>query len=307
MKVLVSGSAGFVGNVLCRQLLDKGYKVKAVDNFYKGPSDGLLELSTNDNFEFQYGDVANKNHIKDMWHGVDACIHLAAIVGFPACDKRPYLAELVNYEGTKNLLEHREGRPFVNASSGSCYGKIQGLCTEDSPLNALNSYGTTKARAEQLVTNDGDNTLSFRFATGFGVSPNMRINLLVNDFVYQALTNGCLNVFQADFKRTFISVKDMGRAFVWGLENISRLNHKVYNCGDNELNWSKRELAEYICDKTGASVSFMETGTDKDQRNYEVSFDRLNNEGFKCNVSMEEGIDELIKTTPLLQITHRYM
>lgn len=306
MRVLVSGGGGFVGNVLCRDLLRRGYEVKCVDNFHKGNCDGLLSLVSQNGFEFEYGDVSNPDHAKRMWEGVDACIHLAAIVGFPACEKQPALAEAVNWHGTNFLLDHANGKPFIFASTGSVYGKVEGICNEDSPRNPLNSYGITKMRAEYNVSL-ADNTVSFRFATGFGVSANMRVNLLVNDFVHQAVFNNCLNVFQADFRRTFIHVRDMSRAFIFGLENLDRLQHKVYNCGANHLNWTKRELAEYVCEKTGASVSFMDVGVDKDQRDYEVDYSRLTNEGFKCIVSMEEGIDELIKVAPLLQINHQYM
>ena len=306
MKILVSGGGGFVGNVLCRDLLRRGYEVRCVDNFHKGNCDGLLELISRNGFEFQYGDVSNEDHIEAMWDGVDACIHLAAIVGFPACERQPALAGAVNYFGTLNLLRGKDDRPFIFASTGSVYGKVEGTCTEDSPKNPLNSYGLTKKGAETEVSNY-DNTVSFRFATGFGVSANMRVNLLVNDFVYQAYTNRCLNVFQADFRRTFIHVQDMSRAFIFGLENIDTLKHKVYNCGGNHLNWTKRELADYVSSKTGASVSYMDVGEDKDQRDYEVDYSRLNEEGFKCIVTMEEGINELIKVAPLLQINHQYM
>jgi nucleoside-diphosphate-sugar epimerase len=172
-------------------------------------------------------------------------------------------------------------------------------------LNAVSQYGINKRVAEGMIS-DEENTVSFRFATGFGVSPSMRVNLLVNDFVYQAMTSKILTIFQADFRRTFIHVRDMAKAFTMGVKNMDRWKHKVYNCGANHLNWTKRELAEYIKEQTGCFVHYEEIGKDGDQRDYEVSYNKLEAEGFKCDVDMETGIDELIKVSPILQIRHQY-
>lgn len=306
MKILVTGGAGYVGNTLCRDLLRRGYKVRCADNFWKGHADQIIELIPRNGFEFMEADVAIKEDVKKMLDGVDGIIHLAALVGFPACKKYPTLATEVNVNGTKNLVEEKGDLPMVFASTGSVYGKVEGVCTEESPLNAVSHYGVTKKLAEDLVTN-AKNSVSFRFATGFGVSPNMRVNLLVNDLVYQAVTNKSINIFQPDFRRTFIHVKDMSRAFIFGLENIEELLHKVYNCGSNDLNWTKRELAEYIKKETGCFLSYNESGVDEDQRDYEVDYSKLNNEGFHCAVSMEQGLNELIRVVPLLKIKHQYM
>ena len=308
-KILVTGGGGYVGNVLCRHLLDKGYRVKCVDNFHKGQCDAIIPLATNPNFEFEYGDVTRLEQMKEAILGCDAVIHLAAIVGFPACKSQPSLATAVNIDGTKNMLEARKSynpkMPFVYASTGSVYGKVEGICTEESPLNAVSLYGVNKRVAEEMVAAQ-DNTVSFRFATGFGVSPCMRVNLLVNDFVYQAITNKILTIFQADFRRTFIHVRDMAKAFTMGVEHMGNWKHKVYNCGANDLNWTKRELAEYVKEKTECFVHYEEIGKDADQRDYEVSYDKLEAEGFNCDVDMKTGINELIKVAPILQIRHQY-
>lgn len=309
MKILVTGGGGYVGNVLCRDLLLRGYEVRCVDNFQKGQCDALIPLVENPKFEFVHGDVTDISQAQDVIKGVDGIIHLAAIVGFPACKAQPALSNAVNIKGTQNIIAmrewHNEDIPLVFASTGSVYGKVEGICTEDSPLNAVSQYGLDKLKAEQLVS-QSPNTVSFRFATGFGLSPCMRVNLLVNDFVYQAITNGILNIFQADFRRTFIHVRDMSRAFIFGLENHKKLKHKVYNAGADHLNWTKRELAEYVTSQTGAMVHYADIGSDADQRDYEVSYARLSEEGFKCKENMEDGIQELIKVTPLLQIRHQY-
>lgn len=306
MKVLVTGGGGYVGNVLCRQLLDRGYQVRCVDNFHKGNCDAVIGLVSRPGFEFQYGDVSNGEHAQEMWKGMDACIHLAALVGFPACAAQPALATAVNVGGTRNIVEGAQGRPVVFASTGSVYGKVEDTCTEDSPLNPVSLYGINKKQAEDLVTDYG-NSVSFRFATGFGVSPNMRVNLLVNDLVYQAVTNRCINVFQGHARRTFIHVEDMSRAFIFGLERVGSLKHLVYNCGSNDLNWTKKELAEYIKKATNCFVSYDEFSEDADQRDYEVDYSRLYDEGFSCVKSMEEGIDELVKVSKVLKINHQYM
>ena len=230
MKILVTGGGGYVGNVLCRQLLDKGYQVKCLDNFNKGQCDAIIPLATNPSFEFEYGDVTVAEHMNEAVKGCDAIIHLAAIVGFPDCAAQPALAEAVNVQGTKNVIDARNNYstsiPLVYASTGSVYGKVEGVCIEESPLNAVSQYGLNKRVAEEMISNE-ENTVSFRFATGFGVSPSMRVNLLVNDFVYQAVTNKILTIFQADFRRTFIHVRDMGRAFTMGFEHMGHWKHKV--------------------------------------------------------------------------------
>tara|TARA_R110000751_G_scaffold62843_5_gene130155 strand:+ start:438 stop:1373 length:936 start_codon:yes stop_codon:yes gene_type:complete len=308
-KILVTGGGGYVGNVLCRHLLDKGYKVVCFDNFHKGQCDAIIPLAINPNFEFKYGDVTVAEQLNKAVEDCDAIIHLAAIVGFPACKAQPALADAVNVNGAMNVINARnlisKDIPIVYASTGSVYGKVEGVCEEESPLNAVSQYGINKRVAEQMMLEE-DNTVSFRFATGFGVSPCMRVNLLVNDFVYQAVTNGILTIFQADFRRTFVHVRDMAKAFTMGFEKMGGWNHKVYNCGANHLNWTKRELAEHVKEQTGCFVHYEEIGTDADQRDYEVDYNKLESEGFSCDVDIKTGIKELIKVVPILQIRHQY-
>lgn len=307
MRVGVTGCGGYVGNVLVRQLLRHGYEVLGMDNFHKGQCDALLGLVTNHKFQFMYGDVTSKDDCKKFTSQVGGIIHLAGIVGFPACKRQPALSNAVNVLGTKNIMEVRGDSPVVFASTGSVYGKVEGVCSEESPCNPLTIYGRDKLEAECIVRNAG-NSVALRFATGFGVSPCMRVNLLVNDLVYQAMTNRCLTIFEADARRTFIHVEDMATAFRVSLEKLmaNKLNHNVYNAGDNDLNWSKRYLAEYIKRSTGCLVTYAEIGKDLDQRDYAVDVSRFNNEIMKCEYLMETGINELIKVVPLLQIRHQY-
>lgn len=310
-KVLITGGGGYVGSVLCGELLNRGYQVRCMDNAYKGTLDSIIPFVTNPNFEFFDGDVTNKDDCNNAVKGVDGIIHLAAIVGFPACKKSPALAEAVNFGGTKNMLTARAREnysiPFVNASTGSVYGSVEGVCTEDSPLNGTTLYATTKRDAEQMVT-DAGNSVSFRFATGFGVSPNMRVNLLVNDFVYKAVYDKCIVVFQADFRRTFIHVRDMAESFIQGFEKLRSgdLRYQVYNAGANHLNWTKRELAEYVSGLTGCYLHFGEIGEDLDKRDYEVDYSKFEQDVTRCQVSMEQGIKELEKVVKVLRMGGKY-
>lgn len=310
-KIAVTGAAGYVGNVVCRDLLEKGYKVKAIDNFHKGHADALLSLVNNQQFEFYKGDVTCLDQMESLLSDVDGIIHLAAIVGFPACDAQPALASAVNCEGTKNVLlaavKHVPSCPLVYASTGSVYGAVDGICTEESPKNTKTLYGITKLMAEEYVMSY-PNTVSLRFATGFGCSPCMRVNLLVNDLVYQAVTNGVLNVFEGNANRTFIHVRDMSRAIILSLEKLMNydLSHKVYNVGDNNMNITKIGLANLISEITGCKVFTSEFGKDKDCRDYIVDYSKINSEGFNCTISITEGIKELIKTSSILQMRNPY-
>jgi nucleoside-diphosphate-sugar epimerase len=309
MLYAVSGAGGYVGNVLVRHLLGKGHKVRAMDNFHKGHCDGLIPLASNQDFEFIYGDVTRFEDCRRLVDGVDGVIHLAAIVGFPACKRQPILSRSVNVDGTLNMLSVRnainKNMPFVFASTGSVYGKVTELCTEETSTNPQSQYGIDKLTAEQAVRAN-NNTVSLRFATGFGISPCMRVNLLVNDLVYQAYHNNSFTLFEAEAKRTFIHVYDMARCFEWALRQCVDTESKVFNAGDSTLNWSKRQLAEYIKEQTRCYVTYAEIGKDADQRDYEVSFKKLNDNGFICYYNMKKGIDELIKAAPLLRVRNPY-
>lgn len=307
--IAVTGAGGYVGNVLCKDLLDKGYKVVAIDNFHKGDCDTLLQIITHPNFEFKECDVTDLHGLKTALSNADAIIHLAGIVGFPACIKHPVLAKEVNVTGTKNIIKARASSkiPIVNASTGSVYGKVEGICTEDSPSNTNTLYGLTKKEAEDMISSL-ENSVSLRFATGFGVSPCMRVNLLVNDLVYQAVSNRCLTIFEADANRTFIHVRDMSKALILSLEKVinKKLSYKVYNVGDNSMNITKRGLAEMIKLKTNCFVTYADIGKDLDNRDYIVDYSKINAEGFACSISIEDGVDELIKTSALLRMRSAY-
>lgn len=309
IKLGITGGGGYVGNVLARKLLNLGYNVKVLDNFHKGQCDALLGLVPNPNFEFQYGDVTILEDMNKFTSDIDAVFHLAGIVGFPACDRQPYLAKSVNVDGTRNLVYYAKARnlPVVNFSSGSIYGAIPEICTEESPANTTTLYGITKKEAEVIV-NELDRSVSLRYATGFGLGETTRINLLVNDLVYQAVHNRIINVFEKNARRTFIHVQDMAEAAILCMNKLldNTLKYKVYNVGDNKMNCTKGSLSEMIVEKTKCFINYVEFGKDKDCRDYEVDYSKINNEGFQCKISLSEGIDELIKGSPLIYIRNRF-
>jgi nucleoside-diphosphate-sugar epimerase len=306
MRLLVTGGAGYVGSVLVPHLLAMGHQVRVLDNLMYGGR-GLLACFAERRFEFTKGSILDEARMKQALDGVEAIIHLAGIVGYPACKRDPRLAHEVNLDGTRLIAElrHRD-QPILFASTGSNYGAVVGsLCTEDTPLNPLSEYGVTKTAAERHLL-DAGNMVCYRFATAFGVSPRMRFDLLINDFVYQAKVNKDLIIYERAFKRTFIHVRDMARAFAFALEHYPAMRDDVYNVGSEEMNYNKEEVALLIKQKIDYYLHFAEIGKDEDQRNYEVSYAKIRGKGFKTEIDMETGIDELIRAVDLIGMKNEY-
>lgn len=306
-KIVIFGGAGYLGSTLTNLLLKESYQVRVVDNFHKGTCDTLIPFIPNDNFEFMFGDVTNPEDVKRGLDGAAAVVNMASIVGFPACSRNPALSELVNIGGAENIMKYKPAEmPLIFTSTGSVYGALGELCTELSPANPPTIYGKTKLEAEKIFL-AGENTIVHRYATAFGVGFNStRVNLLVNTLVYEAMINKIITVFEADFKRTFIHCRDICSAINFTLKNWYNFKHRVYNVGNGNLNISKRWLANFIGEKTGCLVQFAETGKDFDVRNYEVDYSRIENEGWKAQIGMEQGIKEIIKITPMLTQWNRY-
>jgi nucleoside-diphosphate-sugar epimerase len=306
MKLLVTGGAGYVGSVLIPRLLAAGYHVRVLDNLMYG-GQSLLSFFSHPQFEFVKGDILDEQVVRRATRGVDAIIHLAAIVGYPACKKNEPLAHEVNYGGTQILEKNRDrNQLIIFASTGSNYGALIGdLCTEETPLNPLTIYGTTKTKAEQHLIECG-NVICYRFATAFGVSPRMRLDLLINDFAYQAVKVRNLIIYERTFKRTFIHVIDMARSFMFALENVDRMIDNIYNVGSESMNYSKEEIALLIRKKLDFYLHFADVGKDEDQRNYEVSYAKINHLGFRTTITIEEGIDELIRAYQVIDIKNPY-
>lgn len=306
MNILVTGGAGYIGSVLVPELLRDGHKVRVLDNLMYG-GQGLVPCLSNPNFEICIGDVRDEVQVKSALVGVDLIIHLAAIVGYPACKKQPLLAESTNFEATVLLDRLRSPKtPILYGSTGSNYGAVVGeVCTEQTPLSPVSIYGDTKTRAEQHLMSSG-NVICYRFATAFGVSNRMRFDLLVNDFVYQAVRNKNITVYEKSFKRTFIHVLDIVRSFQFAINNFNVMDGNVFNVGSDSMNFSKEALANLVKKKVEFYLHFAEFGHDEDKRNYEVSYAKISKLGFNTQISMEEGINELIKATILLPIVNQY-
>lgn len=306
MNILVTGGAGFIGSVLVPELLKRECKVRVLDNLMYGGR-GLIPCLIDKNFELVRGDVRDEKVLRDALKGVDLVIHLAAIVGYPACKKNPDLARTTNYDATVLLTKLRsKEQPILFGSTGSNYGAIVGqICTEETALNPVSLYGETKTQAEQRLVDSG-NVVCYRFATAFGASNRMRLDLLVNDFVYQAVRNRNMTVYEKSFKRTFIHVRDIVRSFLFAIDNYAKVKGGVFNVGSDKMNYSKEEIAYEVKKKVDYYLHFAEFGTDEDKRNYEVSYQRIRALGFDTSISLEEGIDELIKVASLLDIRNEF-
>jgi nucleoside-diphosphate-sugar epimerase len=306
MKILVTGGAGYVGSTLVPMLLQQGHEVTVLDSLMYGGA-GILPLFGLPGFDFVRGDVCDPATLKRALRGADAIVHLAAIVGYPACKRDPVLASKINLEATRLLDAMREpDQKLLFASTGSNYGAVVGeLCTEETPLRPLTIYGETKTKAEQELLKSG-NVVVFRYATAFGVSPRMRLDLLINDFTYAAVRNRNLVIYEAGFKRTFIHVRDMARSFLFALENYDKLRDQAYNVGTESNNFSKRDIAELIRNHLDFYLHFADVGTDEDQRNYEVSYKKIEATGFRCLTSVEDGVRELIAAARALDVTNPF-
>ncbi|MBN9122103.1 MAG: NAD(P)-dependent oxidoreductase [Planctomycetes bacterium] len=297
-RVLVTGGLGYLGSVACEHLLAAGYAVTALDNLMYGAGQGLYHLCADPAFDFVKGDVRDEAVMRSALKTADAVVHLAGIVGAGACDRDPALARSVNFESVKLLNKLRSSNQLVvypNTNSG--YGATSGatFCTEDTPLEPISLYGRTKCDAERLLL-DSPNAVTLRLATVFGMSPRMRLDLLVNHFVYAAVKDGYLVLFEKDFKRNFVHVRDVADCFLHALANGETMSGKPYNLGLDSANLSKEDLAFAVKKHVPKFyIHFAPIGEDPDKRNYIVSSARLKAAGFEAKRSLDDGIRELLK------------
>jgi len=297
MKILVTGAAGYIGSVLVPILLQKGHEVIAVDNFmYKQTS--LLECCHFDKFTLINEDVRNAVLIEQQLKKVDAILPLACLTGAPLCDKDPITARAVNFEAIKTILAKRSPDQMVifpTTNSGYGVGEEGIHCTEETPLRPVSLYGQLKVEIEKIILESG-NSITFRFATVFGISPRMRLDLLVNDFTYRAYHDRFIVLFEAHFKRNYLHVRDAARAFIYGLENFEQMKGEAYNVGLSDANISKAELCKVIKEQLpNFYFTEAEIGEDIDKRDYIVSNKKIEATGFKTEHSLTYGIKELIK------------
>lgn len=303
MKILITGGAGYIGSVLTPHLLAAGHSVKVLDTFIFGQST-LLDCCRYENFDVVRGDCRDEGQLKPLLAWADAIIPLAALVGAPMCQRDAIGARTINQEAVELLCRLASPTQLILmpvTNSGYGIGEQGKFCTEDSPLNPLSLYGTTKVAAEKAVL-ARDNSLTFRLATVFGMSPRMRVDLLVNDFVHRAVTDRAMVIFEGHFKRNFIHIQDVARVFSYALENFDRMKGRPYNVGLEEANLSKLELCAVI-KKHVPAFAYLESaiGEDPDKRDYIVSNQRLLSTGFTTEWSLDRGIVELMKGYRILR------
>ena len=307
-KIFITGGAGYIGTSLIPLLLENGHKITVYDSLMFNNGDKLIPFITNPNFNFIEGDIRDFEKLSKYIKGHDVVIHLAALVGFPICrEKGEQESYEVNVVGTENVINAMtDDQYLLLGSTGSNYGEVLDVCTEETPLNPLSIYGKTKTEAEKLVL-ERNNSTAFRFATAFGVSPRLRLDLLVNDLTYKSLKEGYAVIYESHFMRTFIHVKDMARVFLFAIENQEQMKNHVFNVGSNKMNYSKKEVCELIKNKvSNAYFNYADVGEDADKRNYIVSYEKINSLGFDTTISLEDGISELLKTIPLIKTSSPY-
>ena len=295
MKVLITGGAGYLGSTLAEYLLLKDHSVTVLDNLmYKQLS--LLHLFKNPKFTFINGDVRDTSRLLEQVDLHDAIIPLAAIVGMPACKANPELAVDLNFKQIRTIVRRlRPDQKLIIPNTNSQYGSSDQIITEESPFKPLSLYAQTKCDAEEAVLQQG-NGVVLRLATVFGVSPRMRQDLLVNDFVYKSVTDGYLVLFEAHFKRNYIHVQDIARTFEFMIDNYEQCRGKVYNVGLSTANLSKMELAEKIKEYVPKLVIKQdEFKEDFDKRNYIVSNAKLESTGWRPMYDLDYGIKQLIQ------------
>jgi nucleoside-diphosphate-sugar epimerase len=303
MKILVTGGAGYIGSVLVPRLLAGGHEVTALDNFmYQQTS--LLDCCFDKRFSIVRGDARDERLVKELISKADAILPLACLTGAPLCDRDPTTARAVNYEAVKMIggFKSRDQRLiFPCTNSGYGIGQEGIHCDENTPMRPVSLYGRLKVDIEKWLLDRGD-CLTFRFATVFGASPRMRLDLLVNDFTYRAVIDRFVVLFEPHFKRNYLHVQDAARAFLHALDHYDSMKGRPYNVGLSDANLSKWELCERIRQQV-PSFQFLvsETGQDPDKRNYIVSNARIEGTGFRTSVSLDDGIRELLKAFQVIR------
>lgn len=297
MKFLITGGAGYLGSVLTEYLLSVGHTVTVLDNLYY-QQHSLFHLSHNKNFNFIYGDARDTTILREILGGFDGIIPLAALVGAPACESNKDYAISINYEAIKSLMGLRSpGQMVVYPTTNSGYGigEADKYCTEETPLRPISLYGRTKSDAEKAVL-DAGNTITLRLATVFGMSPRMRLDLLVNDFVFRAKNDKVLVLFEEHFRRNYIHIQDIARTFAYCMDKYDTLKNNTFNVGLSSANLTKRQLAEKIKQYIpGLTIISSAIGEDPDKRDYLVSNEKLEKTGWETQFSLDDGISELLK------------
>lgn len=302
-KILITGGAGYIGSVLTPLLLQEGFHVTLIDNLmYRQVT--LLDCFGHPNFRFIKGDVCDTELMSKELKQAEIIIPLAAIVGAPACKLSPSLAKSVNYDSIEWLIKHIQPHHqilFPNTNSGYGIGEKASFCTEKSPLNPISLYGKLKVNIEQMLLETGQ-AVCFRLATVFGVSPRMRLDLLINDFTYRACHDRTIVLFEEHFKRNFIHVTDVAQTFLFGIKNFDKMQGHAYNVGLSSANLSKKELCEKIKKYVPSLyIHCAPIGKDPDQRDYIVSNEKLEALGWRPKKDLDAGIQELVQAFSIIK------
>ena len=299
-KILITGGAGYLGSVFTRNLL-KNHEVIVYDNLMYNQT-SLLDLSNNPNFTFHYGDVREWSKLKYLVEQVDIVIPLAALVGFPLCEKDKDLATSINTTQIQNIVDIlSDDQMILYPNTNSGYGiRGNGMVDETNELTPISHYGQTKCEAEDYIINES-NGISFRLATVFGVSSRMRTDLLVNDFVYKLLTDRYITLFEHKFVRNFIHIQDVSRAFEYMIDNYYSFNNEIFNLGLSDENITKKQLVEKIQSHIpNTSVNYSDYYVDPDKRDYIVSNEKIEEAGWKPIFTLDDGIKELIQSYKMI-------
>ena len=300
MKFLITGGAGYLGSSLCKRLIDGQHEVTVIDNLMYGQATSLFPVAGSKYFKYVHGDVRNTDIITKLGKEADVIIPLACLVGAPLCNNNPLDAKAIN---TDHIIElSKLGKKLIYPTTNSGYG-VGGEeeCTEESPLNPLSVYGTTKVEAENhLLSNNSG--VCFRLATVFGASPRQRLDLLVNDFVVKAKRDGCIVLFEEHFRRNYIHVNDVCKAFMLAVYNYDKMVGEAYNVGLSSANLTKRQLAEKVKEHLPNTVIISsEIGKDPDKRDYLVSNKKLEALGWLPEYSLDDGIKEICKVYDMVK------
>jgi nucleoside-diphosphate-sugar epimerase len=297
MKILITGAAGYIGSMLCTELIKLGHDIIGIDKITYNKS-SLNHLFFYKNFKFIKADVSKKNILKFYLNKVNFVIPLAALVGAPLCEKNKKLATQVNLNQIKNILsliKKNQKIIYLNSNSGYGVGEKNKFCDENSPLNPISHYGKTKVQAEKLVIMRKEkNFVCFRLATVFGYSYRMRTDLIVNFFVKESVTKNKITIFEPHFRRNFIHVRDVVNAIIFSIKNFKKLNGEVFNLGLSSANITKIELAKKVKKvNKKTKIKVVHGIKDPDQRDYFVSNKKIEKKGFKAKISLDDGIREV--------------
>jgi len=298
-KILITGAAGYIGSELINFLLDD-YEVVALDNMMYDKT-SLLRYTSHSNFTFIKGDVRNHDLLTKLVKDADVIIPLAALVGFPLCDKFPEDARAINYEANQLIADvKRDDQLVIYPCTNSGYGSSEGVCTEESPLNPVSLYGRTKVQAENAYKNV-ENHVTFRLATVFGPASRMRTDLLVNNFVLRALREKLIVLYECGFMRNYVHIHDVCRAFIFVLKNWEQCKNQTFNVGNDSLNMNKLQLAETIAEHMPLEIIKAEFTSDPDVRDYVVSSEKIYSKGFECKYDLNDGIKQLLSAYSIIE------